>query len=186
MVVGVSEELDEPLDAGVPEAFVAPEPVIGTLELARVDAAVVDASAHRPLHESGPLEGLDVLGRGGQRHPVGCGELADGQLTAGEPFEHRSARVIAEGSEDEVEVVMTLNHVVEYTAPGAIVNRLVEHAGAIGRRRGAPTDCRGGLGGRRDALRQHGPVPSFCVTIPEEEDTWSSTTSNPGRAVAPS
>ena len=57
----MAEQLDEPLDARIPETFVIAEPIVGPLEWTRVYSAVVDASAHRPLHEAGSLEGLDVL-----------------------------------------------------------------------------------------------------------------------------
>jgi hypothetical protein len=66
----MSEQLDEPLDARIPEAFVVPEPVVGALERPWVDAAVVDASAHGAFHKAGPLEGLYVLRRRGERHPA--------------------------------------------------------------------------------------------------------------------
>src|ERR671916_1280994 len=105
------EQLDEPLDARIPEAFVVTEPVLGALERPRVDAAVVDASTHGALHQASPLEGLDVLRRGGKRHPVWCGELADRLLALREPLEHRPPGVVAEGAEDEVESPCTFNHI---------------------------------------------------------------------------
>jgi hypothetical protein len=108
------EQLDQPVYARIPETFVVTEPVVGPLERPRVDAAIMDASPHRPFHQAGPLEGLDVLRRRSQRHPVGCGELADRLLPLGEPGEHGSAGVIAEGTEDEVEIAGMLNHMVEY------------------------------------------------------------------------
>lgn len=112
----MSEQLDEPLDARIPQAFVVPEPVVGALERSRVDAAVVDASAHRPLYKASPLQGLDVLRCRGKRHPVWRRELANGLLASGEPLEHRPPGVVGEGTEDEVECACTFNHVVEYVA----------------------------------------------------------------------
>lgn len=110
----MSEQLDEPLDARIPEAFVVTEPVVGALERPRVDAAVVDASAHGAFHKASPLEGLYVLRRRSERHPVWCGELADGLLALGQPLEHRPPSGVAEGTEDEVESLCTFNHIVEY------------------------------------------------------------------------
>ena len=105
VVVGMSEELGEPLDARIPEALIAPQPGVGALELSRLDATVVDASAHGALYEPGALECLDVLGRRGQRHPVWRGQLAHGELRACEALEHGSARAVAEGAKDEVEML---------------------------------------------------------------------------------
>ena len=123
----MAEPLDEPLDPRVPEAFVAAEPIIGARERPRVDPAVVDPSAHRALHESGSLEGLDVFRRRGERHPVGRGELAHGVFALGEPLEHGAAGVVAEGAKDEVEpCLLMFNHVVEHIGCRSIVNRLVE------------------------------------------------------------
>ena len=90
----MAQQLDKPLDARIPEAFVAAEPVVGALERAGVDADLVDAATHRAFHESGPLQGLDVLRRRGERHPMRRRELADGLLTLGEPREHRAPGVI--------------------------------------------------------------------------------------------
>src|SRR5215216_1532789 len=108
------EQLDEPLDACVPEAFVVAKPVVGALERAWIDATVVDASADGALHEAGPLESPDVLRGRRERDPVRRGELADRLLALGEPLEHRPSRVVAEGAEDEVESICTFNHTVEY------------------------------------------------------------------------
>ena len=64
----------------------------------------------------GPLEGLDVLRRRGQRHPVRRGELAYGLLALGQPLEHGAPGVVAERTEDEVESQLSMfNHMVEYT-----------------------------------------------------------------------
>jgi hypothetical protein len=112
----MSEQLDEPLDARIPEALVVTEPVVGALERPGVDAAVVDASAHGAFHKASPFERLYVLRRRGERHPVWRGELADGLLALGEPLEHRPPGVVAKGTEDEVESVWTFNHIVEYGA----------------------------------------------------------------------
>jgi hypothetical protein len=122
----MSEQFDEPLDARVPEAFVVPEPIVGALERPRVDAAIVDASAHGTFHKTSPLEGLDVLRRCGERHLVRRRELADGLLAFREPLEHGPARVVTEGAEDEVESVRTFNHIIEYSRAPTIVNPSVE------------------------------------------------------------
>ena len=112
----MAQQLGEPLDARIPEAFVVTQPVVGALERPWVDAAVVDASAYGAFHEARPLEGLYVLRRRGKRHPVWRGELADGVLALGESLEHRPPCMVTEGTEDEVESVYTFNHVVEYCA----------------------------------------------------------------------
>jgi hypothetical protein len=123
----MAEQLDEPLDSRIPEAFVPAEPTIRALERTGIDAAVVNSSAHGALHESRPLQGLDVLRRRGERHPVWCRELANSLLALGEPLEHGAPRVVAERAEDEVESrVLMFNHDVEYTNRPLNVNRMVE------------------------------------------------------------
>ena len=114
----MAQQLDEPLDTRVPESFVVTQPLVGALERARVDAAVVDAPAHGTFHESGPLEGLDVLRRRRERHPVWRRQLADGLLAPGEPAEHRAPGMVAQGAEDDIEAclmmcLMMFNHMVE-------------------------------------------------------------------------
>ena len=99
----MAEQLGEPLDACIPEALVAAEPVIGTRKRARIDAAVVNAPADGAFHEAGFLESLDVLRGCRERHVVWGGELADGLLAFGQALEHGAAGAVAEGSEDEVE-----------------------------------------------------------------------------------
>ena len=99
----MAEHFHEPLEARIPEPFIAAEPAIGALERPRIDAAIVNAPADGALYESGPLEGLDVLRRRGEGHPVRRGKLADGLLAPGEALEHGPPRRVAEGMEDVVE-----------------------------------------------------------------------------------
>lgn len=99
----MTQQLDEPLDARIPESFVAAKPVVGALERPWVDAAIVNASAHSALHKAGSFERLYVLRRSGKRHPVGCCELAYSVLPSGESLEHGTSRVITESAEDEIE-----------------------------------------------------------------------------------
>ncbi len=122
----MAKQLGESLDTRIPEAFVAAEPIVGALERPRIDAAVVNSSTHGAFHEPGPLESLDVLRRGSERHPVGCGELPDRLLAFCEPLEHRTAGAVAECPEDEIESSLLFNHEVEYTSRRLIVNQLVE------------------------------------------------------------
>lgn len=110
----MTQQLDEPLDARVPESFIAAKPVVGALERPRIDAAVVNAAAHRAFHEARPLEGLDVLRRRGKRHLVRRRELADSLFAFGESAEHRAAGVVAKRAKNEVEAVLIMfNHMVE-------------------------------------------------------------------------
>jgi len=99
----MTQQLDEPLDARIPESFVVAKPVVRALERPWVDAAIVNASAHGALHKAGSLERLNVLRRRSKRHPVWCRELAYGVLTSGEPLEHRPSRVVTESAEDKIE-----------------------------------------------------------------------------------
>src|ERR1041385_6790681 len=122
----MAQQCGEPLDAGVPEAVVTAEPIVGALERPRIDAAVVDASTHCAFHKAGPLERLDVLRGGRERHAVRCGELGNGLLTSGEPAQHGAPGRVAKGSKDEVESVLLINHVVEYIFGSRFVNPLVE------------------------------------------------------------
>jgi len=123
----MTEQLGEPLEARIPKAFVAAEPIVGALERPRVDPAVVNPSANGAFHEAGPFQGLDVLRGRGQRHPVGCRQLANRLLALGQPLEHGATRVVAERTEDEVEPYLNMfNHVVEYIGQRLIVNPFVE------------------------------------------------------------
>ena len=99
----MAEHFDEPLDARIPQPFVAAEPSIGALEGPRIDPAIVNAPADGAPHEPGPLEGLDVLGRRGEGHPIRRGKLADGLFAPGEALEHAPAGGVAEGAEDVIE-----------------------------------------------------------------------------------
>lgn len=125
--LGMAQQLDEPLDTHIPEAFVAAEPIVRARERLRVYAAVVDAASHCASHETGTLEGPDVLRRRRERHLMRRRELADGLLAGGEPLEHRASCVVAERAEDQVEpCLMMFNHEVERTARLVFVNRWVE------------------------------------------------------------
>jgi hypothetical protein len=87
----------------------------------------VYSAPHGALHQSGPLERLDVLGCRRERHPIGGRELGHCLLAPGEPLEHRTTSAIAEGPKDHVEPrFTTFNHVVEYIAVGGTVNPSVE------------------------------------------------------------
>src|SRR5215211_9338648 len=55
-VVGMPEQLDETLDADVPERFVAAQPVVGPRQRPGVDPDVMNASAHGTRHQAGALE----------------------------------------------------------------------------------------------------------------------------------
>jgi hypothetical protein len=113
----MAQQLDETLDSRIPKTFVATKPVVGALERPWVDAAEVDASAHRTFHQPCPLESLYVLGRRRKRHAIWRSELADGELASGESLEHCPPRVITEGAEDEIEACCTFNHIIEYPMP---------------------------------------------------------------------
>lgn len=122
----MAQQLGEPLDARIPQAFIAAEPIVGALERPRIDAAVVDAPAYGASHESGLLESLDVLRRGGERHPVRRGERADGLLAFREPLEHCPPRPVGERAKNEIESCWLFNHAVEYMRRRLIVNHVVE------------------------------------------------------------
>ena len=61
------------------------------------------AAAHLAADQPGVLQRFDVLGRRGERHREGLGQLADRPLACGEMLEHAAARSIAEGVEDGVQ-----------------------------------------------------------------------------------
>jgi len=143
----MAQQLDEPLDSRIPEAFVGAKPVVGALERPRVDAAVVDSPTHGAFHESCPLEGLDVLRCRGERHLIRCRELTNGLLAFGEALEHRAASMVAERAEDEVEsrLLIMFNHMVEHIGERQIVNRFVEcFFQAVGRTTDGAARQRGG------------------------------------------
>ena len=112
----MTEELDEPLDARVPEFFVAAEPVVRALEGPGVNAAIVNSAADGAFHEAGAFQSADVLGRRGEGHVARRGELADRVLAPGQPVEHGAPGLVAEGLEDEVESPLLFNHMVKYSA----------------------------------------------------------------------
>jgi len=123
----MTEQLDEPLYPRIPEAFIAAQPVVGTRERSRVDAAVVDAPADGAFHEPGSFQRLDVLRGRGERHPIRRRELAHGVLTLGQSLEHAPPGLVTERAEDKVEPrVIMFNHMVEDSGDRAIVNRPVE------------------------------------------------------------
>ena len=110
----MAEQLDEMLDARIPESLVAAQPLIGPLERPRIDATVVNSSAHRAFDEAGSLECLDVLRCGGERHAVRRRQLTYCLLASGEPAEHGAPGMVAKGAEDEIETgLMMFNHMVE-------------------------------------------------------------------------
>lgn len=110
----MAQQLGEPLEARIPEAFVTAQPIVRARQGARIDAAVMDASAHSSLNEPGFLEPLDVFGRGGERHAIGRCQLANGLLSLGESLEHRASGPVAERPEDEIEACVLFNHMVEH------------------------------------------------------------------------
>ena len=123
----MAEQLDEPFDPRIPEAFVAPEPVVGAPERAWVDPAVVDAPANGALDEPRPFQCLDVLRGRRKRHPMWRRKLADGVLTLCELLEHGAPGLVTECAEDEIEPrVIMFNHIVEYIRCRRIVNSMVE------------------------------------------------------------
>lgn len=123
----MAEQLDEPFDPRIPEALVAPEPVVGALERLRVDAAVVDAPPNGAFYEPGPLQRLDVLRGRGERHPIRRRELANGVLTFCQPLEHGAPGLVTECAENDVESPsMMFNHEVEDSCARSIVNCPVE------------------------------------------------------------
>ncbi len=123
----MAEQLDEPFDPRIPEAFVAADPVVGALERLWVDAAVVDAPAHGAFYEPGPFQRPDVLRGRGERHPIWRRELANGVLTCCKPPEHGAPGLVTERAEDEVESpAIVFNHMVEDNRHRTIVNPAVE------------------------------------------------------------
>lgn len=122
----MAEHLGEPVDSRVPESLVGFEPVVRALERARVDPAVVNASANSAFHEPCLLQRLDVLRCRGKRHPVGSSELSNGLFPLSEPLEHRSPGAVTERAKDKIESLL-FNHKVEYIASLGIVNRSVEY-----------------------------------------------------------
>ena len=89
-------------------AWLEPELIRRGLQAAHVAPAIDGAT-----DEARPFEDPDVLRRRGQRHSQRHGELADGQLPAGEPAEHLPAGTVREGVEDGVHRRVTFNHLVE-------------------------------------------------------------------------
>lgn len=123
----MTEQLDESLDARVPEALIASQPVVCSSEWPWIDAAVVNPSAHGSLHESGTLERLDVFRRRREGDAKGRREFAHGLLAPCEALQHRATRAVPECAEDEVEACrLMFNHMVECTRAVAIVNPMVE------------------------------------------------------------
>jgi hypothetical protein len=102
-----------------PQPLVGAEPIIGLGKGLRVDLTEVGPAAHGPPHKPSVLERLDVLGRGGQRHFERLGQLPHRAFLCGQPAEHGAPGGIAQGAEDTVEVSVSFNHTVKYTAGSA-------------------------------------------------------------------
>jgi len=101
----MAKHFSEPLDSRIPEAFVTSKPVIGSLERAGIDAAVVDAAANRAFDQPRALKHLDVLRRCCERHLVRRRKLGDGVLALREPLEHSSPCLIAQRMENDAKPV---------------------------------------------------------------------------------
>jgi len=123
----MAKQLGEALDSLIPEALARTKPVISTRERAWVYAAIVNATPDGSLHEPCPLESLDVLRCGGERHLKWRRQLADCVLPARKAGEHCAAGLIAQRMTHEIETFSRMfNHMVEHSTHCQIVNPLVE------------------------------------------------------------
>ena len=122
----MAQHLGESVDSGIPQSLVGFQPVVCALEWTRVNAAVVNASAHCAFHKSRLLQGLDVLRCCCKGHAIGSRKLSYGLLSFREPLEHRSPRSVTERAKHKIESLM-FNHKVEYIQCLMIVNRSVEY-----------------------------------------------------------
>jgi hypothetical protein len=107
----------QPIQAGVPEGLVSPQPFVGCAQRCGIQMAHMDAAKHLARDEAGAFERLDVLGRRRQRHAQRLGQLANGLLALRQAMEHLPPRRVTQGVEDGIELgFVKFNHVVECMA----------------------------------------------------------------------
>jgi hypothetical protein len=96
-----------------PEALEVPDPLLPGVHGRRIEATQMAASPDRAADEAGAFQNTDVLGRGGERHPIGRRQVAYGRLPLNEPLEHGPAGRVGQGMKDRIEIDCSLfNHVV--------------------------------------------------------------------------
>jgi len=87
------QECGEAIEAVVPEAFVAGEPLHGAFHGSGLQAASHRAAALGTLDQIGPRQHVEVLHDRGQRHRERLRQLGDGLIvTLGQLFENGPSR----------------------------------------------------------------------------------------------
>lgn len=84
----------------VPEASVGLYPAGDFAQSLRLQPAETPLRLPALGYEPRPLEDLEVLGDGGQRHLEGLGQLSHRRLTGGQPGQDRAPGGVGEGPED--------------------------------------------------------------------------------------
>jgi len=97
------EERVEGFEAGFPVLAELLGPLDGVFEWCGVEAAEVLAAMHSAADEIRGFEDSDVLGRGGEGHFEGCGEVGEVSLAPGELADDGAAGGVGQGVEDGVE-----------------------------------------------------------------------------------
>jgi hypothetical protein len=103
LLLHLLEELVERLESLLPELAVALGPFGDLLEGGGIEAAEVLPADDAAADESGSLEDADVLGRRGEGHAEGRGDLAEVALAGGEAPDDRPPGGVSQGVEDAVE-----------------------------------------------------------------------------------
>ena len=102
-VVRAQEPVEQIQTVG-PEALVEGQPLVRAGEPPGGEAAQMGAAAHLAPDEPGVFQRLDVLRGGRERDRKGFRKLTDRSLATGEFAKHPSARGVAEGVKDGIEL----------------------------------------------------------------------------------
>jgi hypothetical protein len=92
------------------------EPVLGSPESRRLEAARAHAADLLRGDEARMFEDAEVLDDGGERHVQGCGKLTHRRRTADQALHHGAPGRVGQRVEDPVELGQTVRHFLNYRA----------------------------------------------------------------------
>jgi hypothetical protein len=116
------EQVLQPVEVGLPEAFVEGDPCLGCLERFGIESDHAAGSFPLAANQRGALKHVEVLGDGGERHAVRLGEFADRPLVARDVAQDGAPGCVGERVEYGIEGCGVLgggalfNHMVEYSS----------------------------------------------------------------------
>ena len=104
LVVFFAKEPFERVQTTGPEALVKTQPLMSAGKWSRVQAAQMGTAAHFAADKSGVLKRFDMFRGSRERNSEGFRELAYRSLAQGEFAKHLSARGVAEGVKDGIQL----------------------------------------------------------------------------------